>query len=127
MLNQKKIGRYEVASVMGQGAMGTVYRAHHMLLEHDLWSRMIAVKLGMAATTAVVVFACAWALTRLIRADAVVLATGVLFAMSTFLERAAELRVDMPTSLAGLVSFVLLFTINLAQGWSRRRHVGAGR
>jgi sulfate transport system permease protein len=26
-----------------------------------------------------------------------------------------------------LVSFVLLFTINLAQAWSRRRHVGAGR
>jgi sulfate transport system permease protein len=26
-----------------------------------------------------------------------------------------------------LVSFVMLFTINLAQAWSRRRHVGAGR
>jgi ABC-type sulfate transport system permease component len=25
-----------------------------------------------------------------------------------------------------LVSFLLLFTINLAQAWSRRRHVGAG-
>jgi hypothetical protein len=24
------------------------------------------------------------------------------------------------------VSFLLLFTINLAQAWSRRRHVGAG-
>jgi sulfate transport system permease protein len=26
-----------------------------------------------------------------------------------------------------LVSFVMLFTINLAQAWSRRRHVGANR
>jgi sulfate transport system permease protein len=26
-----------------------------------------------------------------------------------------------------LASFVMLFTINLAQGWSRRRHVGASR
>ena len=26
-----------------------------------------------------------------------------------------------------LVSFLMLFTINLAQGWSRRRHVGASR
>jgi sulfate transport system permease protein len=26
-----------------------------------------------------------------------------------------------------VVSFVMLFTINLAQGWSRRRHIGVGR
>ena len=38
------------------------------------------------------------------------MATAALFAMSTFLERAAELRVDMLTSLAGLVSFVLLLS-----------------
>lgn len=39
MLNQKKIGRYEVASVMGQGAMGTVYKASDPVIE-----RTVAIK-----------------------------------------------------------------------------------
>jgi hypothetical protein len=81
-----------------------------MLLTSGLWPRMIAVKLGMAGITGIALFGCAWALMRIIRADAVVLATALLVAMSTFLERAAELRVDMLTSLAGLVSFVLLLS-----------------
>ncbi len=39
MDNQKKIGRYEVTSVMGQGAMGTVYKAVDPLIE-----RVVAIK-----------------------------------------------------------------------------------
>jgi serine/threonine-protein kinase len=39
MLNQKKIGRYEVVSVMGQGAMGTVYKASDPVIE-----RVVAIK-----------------------------------------------------------------------------------
>jgi hypothetical protein len=90
--------------------LGYYVQLPFMLLHRDLWSQMMAVKIGMAGITALVLFACGWALTRVIRADAVVLATAVLLAMSTFLERATELRVDMLTSLAGLVSFVLLLS-----------------
>lgn len=39
MVNQKKIGRYEVVSVMGQGAMGTVYKAADPVIE-----RVVAIK-----------------------------------------------------------------------------------
>lgn len=39
MDSQKKIGRYEVTSVMGQGAMGTVYKAVDPLIE-----RVVAIK-----------------------------------------------------------------------------------
>jgi hypothetical protein len=97
--------------------LGYYLQLPFMLLERDLWSRMMAVKLGMAAVTALVVFACTSALARVIRAEAVVLATALLFAMSTFVERAAELRVDMLTSLAGLATFTLLLS---------RRYLWAG-
>ena len=39
MLTHKKIGRYEVVSVMGQGAMGTVYKAADPVIE-----RVVAIK-----------------------------------------------------------------------------------
>ncbi len=39
MVNQQKIGRYEVVSVMGQGAMGTVYKATDPVIE-----RVVAIK-----------------------------------------------------------------------------------
>lgn len=100
-----------------KSVLGYYLQLPFMLLEDDLWSRMIAVKLGMAGLTALVLFACTCALMRVIRGEAVVLATALLLAMSTFLERAAELRVDMPTSLAGFASFVLLLN---------RRHAWAG-
>lgn len=93
-----------------KNVLGYYVQLPFMLLSRGLWAQMMAVKLGMAGITALVVFLCAWSLTRLIRPGAVVLATAALFAMSTFLERAAELRVDMLTALAGLASFVLLLS-----------------
>jgi hypothetical protein len=93
-----------------KNVVGYYLQLPFMLLYRDLWSQMMAVKIGMAGITALVLFGCGCALVRVIRADAVVLATAVLLAMSTFLERAAELRVDMLTSLAGLVSLVLLLS-----------------
>ena len=39
MVTQKKIGRYEITSVMGQGAMGTVYKAVDPVIE-----RVVAIK-----------------------------------------------------------------------------------
>ena len=93
-----------------KNVLGYYVQLPFMLLYRDLWSQMIAVKLATAAITALGLFLCACSLARQIRADAVVLATCALFAMSTFLERVAELRVDMLTSLAGLASFVLLLS-----------------
>jgi hypothetical protein len=75
-----------------------------------LWQQMISVKVGMAAVTALVVFACAVALSRQLRLGSVLLSTVLLCCMSTFLERSAELRVDMLTSLAGLGSLVALLS-----------------
>ncbi len=46
MLNQKKIGRYEVTSVMGQGAMGTVYRAVDPLIERVVAIKTISLELS---------------------------------------------------------------------------------
>ncbi|HMI92360.1 MAG TPA: hypothetical protein VK509_13385, partial [Polyangiales bacterium] len=93
-----------------KNVVGYYMQLPFMLLYRDPWSQMLAVKIGMAGMTALVLFGCGCALARVIRADAVVLATALLLAMSTFLERAAELRVDMLTSLAGLVSMVLLLS-----------------
>ena len=39
MLNQTRFGRYEVVSVLGQGAMGAVYKAADPLIE-----RAVAIK-----------------------------------------------------------------------------------
>jgi hypothetical protein len=93
-----------------KNVLGYYVQLPFMLLYKDLWSQMLAIKLGTAAITALGIFWSACMLARQIRGDAVVLATCALFAMSTFLERAAELRVDMLTGLAGLISFVLLLS-----------------
>lgn len=77
-------------------------------LTRDTWAQLIAVKLSMAAWTAAGVFFTARLLARQYRRSAICLGTILLFCMSTFLERSAELRVDMLTSLAGLVSLALL-------------------
>lgn len=85
-----------------------------LLLAPDLWSGLLLVKLEIAL---LVVATLAWAAVRLTRRrggspglhrGAVLLALLLLVTMSTFLERSAELRVDMLTAAAGLVSLVFL-------------------
>ncbi|HUO87280.1 MAG TPA: hypothetical protein VM617_07800 [Thermoanaerobaculia bacterium] len=73
------------------------------------WSGLLLVKLEMALTVAVTLAWAAVRLARRLRPGAVLLALAVLLSTSNFLERSAELRVDMPTALAGLVSLILLF------------------
>lgn len=88
-----------------------------MQLSEDTWSRLIVTKLFIATLTAGGVFVVARLLAQQFRRSAVCLATLLLFCVSTFLERSAELRVDMMTSLAGLLSLALLLN---------RRFVAAG-
>ncbi|HEY9100038.1 MAG TPA: protein kinase [Thiobacillus sp.] len=46
MLNQTKIGRYEVVSTLGQGAMGTVYKAVDPLIERTVAIKTINLNLS---------------------------------------------------------------------------------
>jgi hypothetical protein len=80
------------------------------------WAALIAVKLEMAVLVALTLAAAALALGRIFDRRAVVLGLGLLLVMSTFAERSAELRVDMLTALAGLVSLVLL--LHGRAGWA---------
>ena len=88
-----------------------------------LWGGLMLVKLWMASLTAATL---GWASLRLrhrFAPGAVLLCLALLVSMSTFLERSAALRVDMLTSLAGLVSLVLLiecrsFTAGILAGVS---------
>jgi len=91
-----------------KNVLGYYLQLPFLLLGRSSWDQMIAVKIGMAMITAAVIYACALALTRQLKLSSVLLATLLLCSMSTFLERSAELRVDMLTSLAGLVSLMAL-------------------
>jgi hypothetical protein len=79
-----------------------------LTLVADPWLAMLLVKGQMAVFTATGVALAAIRLRRLFGAEQVLLGVALLFANSTFIERSAELRVDMLTALVGLASLVLL-------------------
>jgi hypothetical protein len=79
-----------------------------LLLPFRTWTDILIAKFEMAFVTAAVLLWAAWLLRKLFSPRAIVASLAVLLAMSTFLERSAELRVDMLTGLAGLLSLVLL-------------------
>jgi hypothetical protein len=79
-----------------------------LLAAPGVWSGLLWVKGQMALAVALTLAWAAFRLARTFRREAVVAALALLVPMSTFLERSAELRVDMLTGLAGLVSLVLL-------------------
>jgi hypothetical protein len=99
-----------------KNVLGYYLQLPFLLLGSGLWQQMIAVKIGMAAVTAAVLFACAVALSRQLKLSSVLLSTVLLCCSSTFLERSAELRVDMLTSLAGLGSLIALLSGRFALG-----------
>jgi hypothetical protein len=77
-------------------------------LAGELWRSLVAVKVLLVLANAAAMAGVALRLARIYRPAAVVLATGLLAAMSTFVERSGELRVDMLTALCGWLSLVML-------------------
>jgi hypothetical protein len=74
----------------------------------DLWSRLMAVKImTIVLNGASIAFGALWMIRRY-RPAAVCLSTLTLVCMSTFLERSAELRVDMLTGWVGFFGLLLL-------------------
>lgn len=72
------------------------------------WLRFLYIKWFLAAVTALALFVAAWLLRRHYHRTAILCALAMLVMMNTFLERSAELRVDMLTSLFGLFSLIYL-------------------
>lgn len=83
----------------------------------DPFDAMLRTRLAMAVLVAITLFIASMVLARWFRPPAVLLALSLLVCMSTFLERSAELRVDMLTAIPGLFALLLLM---------RGRHVLAG-
>jgi hypothetical protein len=76
----------------------------------DLWTRMLRVKIAMAGLTALSLGFVAFRLRAWLDDVPILAALAMLVSQSTFLERSAELRVDMLTALAGLLGFSALLT-----------------
>ena len=81
-----------------------------LFLPLSTWTNLILVKFEIAFITAAFLLAAAWLLRDRFDRRAIVASLAMLLAMSTFLERSAELRADGLTALAGLLSLVLLIT-----------------
>jgi hypothetical protein len=78
------------------------------LLPLETWTVLLLAKLEMTLITAAVLAYATWLLRDRFDRRALLAALALLVVMSTFLERSAELRVDMMTGLAGLLSLVFL-------------------
>ena len=88
--------------------LGYYFQTFFLSLGTGLWEKMISVKIGMALVTALSLGAVSLALFRWFSGRAVLLSLAMLAFHSTFLERSAELRVDMLTGLAGLLGLTAL-------------------
>lgn len=79
-----------------------------LLLTSDPWTGLMASKLWLAAINTAAIFAATLALSAIFSPASAMVGQVLLIAMSTFLERSSELRVDMLTAWFGLASFLLL-------------------
>ncbi|MCU1347008.1 MAG: hypothetical protein JWO56_38 [Acidobacteria bacterium] len=79
-----------------------------LLLPFTTWTNLLLLKCALAVAVAASLFAAVWLLRERIDRRAILASLALLLAMSTFLERSAELRVDMLTAAVGLLSLVLL-------------------
>ena len=74
----------------------------------DTWGGFLCARLGMACLSVAVLFAGALWLRRLYRPSAVCLAYALMIVMTSLVEWAIEIRLDMMTALFGFVSLLLL-------------------
>lgn len=88
--------------------LGYYIEAIPSLAGGDVWSRILSIKLALVAINAAMLLWAATMLLEFARGRAVVASLGLLVVNSNFLERSAELRVDMLTGWAGLVSLIFL-------------------
>lgn len=79
-----------------------------LLLTDDPWVGVMLSKAWLASINTVVILFSTLSLATIFSPAAALLGQALLIAVSTFLERSSELRVDMLTAWAGLASFVLL-------------------
>jgi hypothetical protein len=112
-------GAYSVHQ-LGEGLPYRDFRPYKTLLGYALqwpvlelwpgswWAKVHAVRVEMAVVAAAFTYLAARRLLRLFAPTAVVLATLLLALMSTWLERAIALRVDMLTGLCGLFALLAL-------------------
>ena len=88
--------------------LGYYIEAVPALVDTSVWSRLMAMKIELVAINTLMLGAAAIFMRRFVRPRAIVIALLLLVICSTFLERSAELRVDMLTAWAGLWSLLLL-------------------
>lgn len=78
------------------------------LMGSEGWEGLIALRRYMAVLSAAALIVLVAVLEKLFRREAIVIGAGLLVIMSTFLERSAEIRVDMLTGWAGVFTLVAL-------------------
>ncbi len=83
-------------------------------LAPDTWSGFLAVRLGMVYLTGGILFLGALWLRRVFRPGAVCLAYALMIVMTSLVEWAIEVRLDMLTALVGFVSLLLLLNRRIA-------------
>src|SRR5258707_7836737 len=83
-------------------------------LATDTWSGYLAIRLGMTYLAVATLFLGALWLRRMFRADAVCLAYALLVVMTSLVEWAIEVRLDMLTALVGFVSLLCLLNRRVA-------------
>lgn len=88
--------------------LGEYVQAPVLWTAPDLWSGIVRVKMLNAVLAVALLSLISLSLTSMYRPDAVVAGLALLYSMSTFSERASELRVDMLTALVGLAGLLFL-------------------
>ncbi|MCB9708457.1 MAG: hypothetical protein H6714_06715 [Myxococcales bacterium] len=88
--------------------LGYYFQLIPALFSDSPWWRLLYIKWSTALLTASLLATTAILLRRIYHLRAIVGGLALLMACSTFLERSADLRLDMLTSLCGLLSFVFL-------------------
>lgn len=88
--------------------LGYYYQLLPMLAVGPGWSGLLSVRLLTSVTNAAAVLALAWLLARWYRREAVLLAMLLLVFVSTFLDHAFEIRVDMLTGWFGTFALLAL-------------------